>query len=191
MKNSLGRLMPRFLRRFAKANGGVAAIEFAMIIPPFLMILFVMLESGFMLFTEYVLQTSVQKAAREIRTGQAQSAGLNAAAFRAKICTIAGIIIDCTKVTVYARPENTFATLKANLPLSLNVGASYGGPPNPTNYGCGTPLQAGGVIATYDWKFKVPFFMSPLGNVNGGDTRRLYGIAIFRNEPFPSNWKGC
>jgi hypothetical protein len=29
-------------------------------------------------------------------------------------------------------------------------------------------------------------FMTFLGNFNGGKTRRLYGIAIFQNEPFPA-----
>jgi Flp pilus assembly protein TadG len=192
MKSIAAKFVPKLFRRFAKSERGVTAIEFAIVIPPFLLIMFVMVESGFMLFTEYVLQTSVQKAARQIKTGQAQSAGLTAATFKTEVCKLAGIIIDCSKITVYARPENTFATLKSNLPSFMNVGASYGGAPaNPTNYGCGAPLQAAGVIATYDWKFSVPFFMSPLGNIDNNNTRRLLGVAVFRNEPFPSNWTGC
>jgi len=67
----------------------------------------------------------------------------------------------------------------------LNVGSKPDGTPNPTSYSCGTPEQAAGVIATYDWKFTMPF-MSFLGNFNEGKTRRLYGIAIFQNEPFPA-----
>ncbi len=39
------------------------------------------------------------------------------------------------------------------------------------------------VIATYDWDFAFPF-MNFLGNVFDGEKRRIYGIAIFRNEPF-------
>jgi Flp pilus assembly protein TadG len=191
MRRIAGRFVPKLFRRFAKSERGVTAIEFAFVMPPFLLIMFVMVESGFMLFTEYVLQTSVQKAARQMKTGQAQSGGMTASGFKTEICKLAGIIIDCSKITVYARPENTFSSLKSNLPSFLNVGNSYSATPNPTNYGCGAPLQAAGVVATYDWKFSVPYFMSPLGNVDSGNARRLFGLAVFRNEPFPSNWTGC
>jgi hypothetical protein len=40
------------------------------------------------------------------------------------------------------------------------------------------------VVATYDWDFTFPF-MDFLGNIQGGSKRRLGGIAIFKNEPFP------
>jgi hypothetical protein len=165
-----------------------------------------MLESGFMLFTEYVLQTSVQKAAREIKTGQAQFGGLSAADFKNKVCgtgSLAGKILDCSKVTVYVRPATTFSSLRSNMPSFLNVGNSFGGPPNVVNYGCGKSLEAAGVIATYDWTFSLPLFMYPLGNVNvgtkslfgvsvpGADQRRLFGLTVFRNEPFPGSWSGC
>jgi hypothetical protein len=46
----------------------------------------------------------------------------------------------------------------------------------------GKPLDAVGVVATYDWDFAFPF-MDFLGNIDGSSKRRLHGIAIFRNEP--------
>jgi len=143
-------------------------------------------ETGIMLFTEYSIQAGVQEAAREIRTGQAQTAGLSAAGFKSKICEITGIVIDCeSDLTVYVRPANTFTSLASVLPTYMNVGAKPDGTPNPTSYDCGGPSQAAGVIATYDWDFTMPF-MTFLGNINGGEKRRLYGLAIFQNEPFSS-----
>ncbi len=41
------------------------------------------------------------------------------------------------------------------------------------------------MIATYDWDFAFPF-MDFLGNFGDGSKRRIYGLAIFRNEPFGS-----
>ena len=67
----------------------------------------------------------------------------------------------------------------------MNVGAKPDGTPNPTSYDCGGPSQAAAVVATYDWKFTMPF-MKFLGNFDGGKKRRLYGLAIFQNEPFPA-----
>lgn len=150
------------------------------------MLMGVIMETGIMLFSEYAIQAGVQEAAREIRTGQAQTANLSAAGFKSKICDLAGIVIDCeSSLTVYVRPANTFTSLETVLPNYLNVGAKPDGTPNPTSYDCGGPSQAAGVIATYDWDFTMPF-MKFLGNINGGEKRRLYGIAIFQNEPFPA-----
>lgn len=184
MRHFLNRLRPKLARRFAKSDSGATAVEFSLVAFPFFMLMGCIMETGIMLFSEYSIQAGVQESAREIRTGQAQNASLSAAAFKAKICEITGIVIDCaSKLTVYVRPASTFTTLSTILPTYLNVGAKPDGTPNPTSYDCGGPSQAAAVIATYDWDFTMPF-MTFLGNINGGEARRLYGLAIFQNEPF-------
>jgi Flp pilus assembly protein TadG len=186
MRDFLNRFRPKFARRFAKSDSGATAVEFSLVAFPFFILMGCICETGIMLFTEYSIQAGVQEAAREIRTGQAQTAGLNAAGFKSKICEITGIVIDCeSDLTVYVRPANTFTSLASVLPTYMNVGAKPDGTPNPTSYDCGGPSQAAGVIATYDWDFTMPF-MTFLGNINGGEKRRLYGLAIFQNEPFSS-----
>ncbi|HLA02465.1 MAG TPA: TadE/TadG family type IV pilus assembly protein [Aestuariivirga sp.] len=186
MRDFLNRFRPKLVRRFAKSDSGATAVEFSLVAFPFFMLMGCICETGIMLFTEYSIQAGVQEAAREIRTGQAQTAGLSAAGFKSKICEITGIVIDCeSDLTVYVRPANTFTSLASVLPTYMNVGAKPDGTPNPTSYDCGGPSQAAGVIATYDWDFTMPF-MTFLGNINGGEKRRLYGLAIFQNEPFSS-----
>ena len=191
MRGLFAKIRPKFMTGYGKSESGAAAIEFVTVIFPFIYVLGCIIETGLMLFTEYVLQSSVQDAARQIRTGSAQAAGLNAAAFKAKICTRIGILVDCTsKVTVYVKPDTSFASLKASIPSYLNVGLKADGTPNPTSYDCGQPSQPAAVIATYDWTFAMPF-MSFLGNINGNKARRLGGIAIFRNEPYPTSTTTC
>jgi Flp pilus assembly protein TadG len=169
-----------------KSESGAAAVEFSLVAFPFFMVMGCICETGIMLFTEYSIQAGVQDAARQIRTGQAQNSSMSAANFKSKICEITGIVIDCeSKITVYVRPAASFTALAAAMPSFMNVGAKPDGTPNPTSYSCGLPEQAAGVLATYDWEFTMPF-MTFLGNFNGGHTRRLYGIAIFQNEPFPA-----
>ncbi len=174
----------------ARSEKGVAAVEFAFIAPVFILTLGIMLETGLMTFTEFVIQSGVQRAAREVKTGLAQNASMSAADFKAKICTLAGVIINCSNIYVYLRPEGTFATLNANLPNPLAVGPSYSGGGTVQNFGCGGPMQAVALVATYDWKFSIPYFMKPIGNVDGGNSRRLVGLSVFRNEPFPYT-KSC
>ena len=186
MRAFLNRFRPKCVRRIIKSENGAAAVEFALVAFPFFMVMGSICETGIMLFTEYSIQAGVQDAARQIRTGQAQNSSMTAANFKSKICETTGIVIDCEgKVTVYVRPAASFAALAGVMPSFMNVGTKPDGTPNPTSYSCGAPEQAAGVLATYDWKFTMPF-MSFLGNFNGGKTRRLYGIAIFQNEPFPA-----
>ncbi len=186
MRGITNKFRPKLVRRFAKSENGATAVEFSLVAFPFFMLMGCICETGIMLFSEYAIQTGVQEAAREIRTGQAQTAGLSAAAFKMKICDLAGIVIDCeANLTVYVRPANSFAALETAMPNYLNVGAKPDGTPNPISYDCGAASQAAGVVATYDWDFTMPF-MKFLGNINGGEKRRLYGLAIFQNEPFPA-----
>jgi Flp pilus assembly protein TadG len=184
---------PREKRRlFRKDASGATAIEFAMIAPLFFLMLGVMLETGLMMFTEYVLQASVQEASRKVRTGQAQSAALTAGQFKTEICKMAKIIINCEgKVTVYMRAEANFTTLAASSPAATTIGVKVDGTTDPTTFMCGAPSQAVAVIATYDWQFAIPYFMQYFSTFGDGKFRRLAGFSMFRNEPFPAAAGTC
>jgi Flp pilus assembly protein TadG len=166
-------------RRYAKSESGAAAVEFAMVALPFFMLLGVILETGIMMFFEYTLQASVQ-------TGQAKTLALNAANFKTEICKTAGLLMDCAgKVQVYVNSDpNGFAALKAKFPSPLSVGSASDGTPGPASFVCGEPLNAVGVVATYDWNFVFPF-MNFNANTSVTTMRRLTGVVMFSNEPFP------
>jgi hypothetical protein len=192
----LSRLGDRLRRscasRLWRSEDGVTAIEFAMIAPLFFLLLGSIMETGIMLFSEYSLQTSVQSAGRLVRTGQAQEQKLTAAQFKNEICKTAEIVMDCAGgVSVYLIPAANFAALQATVPSYLQVGNSYGGPPGASSYDCGKPSQVVALIATYDWKFTMPFLKQHFGNVDGNTKRRLAGFAMFQNEPFPDTGNTC
>jgi Flp pilus assembly protein TadG len=188
MGEKIMRFADRIRRRgFRRNEQGATAVEFAMIAPLFFLMLGVVLETGLMLFTEYTLQTSVQEAARIVRTGQAQEGQMNVGQFKSELCKLAGKLIDCNgKVTVYMKADNNFTSLSTTVPSYLSIGPNADGSTNPTVFQCGAPSQPIALIATYDWDFSLPYFMSFLGNRNSGQTRRLAAFAMFRNEPFPT-----
>lgn len=195
LKNSLRNTR---LGRFLSNDDGVTAIEFAFLGPLFIVGLLVTFESSLMLFTEYVIQTSVQEAARLVRTGQAQDKKFKANDFKDAICSIAKFAFDCNgKLTVYMNTAATFSALEASTPSYLTItGGSFGkdgdGNDNPPPFQCGNPNQAVALIATYDWNIATPWIMSGFANVDGDDrTRRLVGFSMFRNEPFPSGGNQC
>jgi Flp pilus assembly protein TadG len=166
-------------RRYSKAEEGSAAVEFAMVGVPFFYMLFAILETGLVMFTEYTLQASVQEASRLVKTGQAQKAGMSAAQFKSKVCETAGIIIDCMgQATVYVNAMPNFNALNAAAPSMMTVG-----PDGTQGFNAGLPSQATAIVVTYDWDFALPF-MRVFSNLPGGQKRRLIGFAIFRNEPY-------
>lgn len=178
--------------KICKNDGGVTAIEFAMVAPLFFLLLGSIMETGIMLFTEYSLQTSVQTAGRLVRTGQAQEQQLTANQFKDKICETASIVMNCADgVTVFMTSAASFSALSAAVPSYLSIGNSYGGPAGPSSYSCGNPTQSVAVIATYDWTFTMPFLKEHFGNVDGNNKRRLAGFAMFQNEPFPTSSNHC
>lgn len=177
---------PRQSKDFAKDDTAATAVEFAMVAPVFFLMLGVVLETGLMLFTEYVLQTSTQEAARLVRTGQAHELKYTAAQFKTQLCKLAGTIIDCNnKVTVYLRADDKFSTLATNTPSYLSIGPADDGTPSTSVYNCGAPKESVALIATYDWDFVIPYFMNFLGNRKANTSRRMAGFAMFKNEPFP------
>ena len=176
------------MARFAISQSGATAVEFAIVAGPFFYVLGCICETGLMLFTEYVIQNSVQEAARIVRTGQATAGDgtniLSQSDFKAAICENVSIIIDCDgAVSVYVNNANTFAALTTAMPDPLSVGPRADGGRYTVVYQPGAQLKTTTVIATYDWDFAFPF-MDFLGNIGDGGKRRLYGLAIFRNEPF-------
>lgn len=182
------RRLARKARRFGQSESGASAVEFALVAAPFFYVLGCTCETGLMLFTEYVLQNSVQEAARMVRTGQVSSSDgtalMSAAEFKAKVCDTVSIVIDCdTKVTVYVNSSTSFTNLSATVADPLTIGKKADGTAYPVVFTPGGKLQTATVIATYDWDFAFPF-MDFLGNINNGAERRLHGIALFRNEPF-------
>ena len=188
MRERLGQMLRRATARMRRDERGATAVEFALVIGPFMLVLGVIIETGLMFFTEYVLQSSVQEAARQIRTGQAQSAAMTQATLKTNfLCDTLNIIINCnTKVYVYVNAQASYTALQTALPSMLTVGPSYGGSTVNTSYNCGQPSQAVAIVATYDWEFTLPYFMGFFGNMGDDQMRRLVGFAMFRNEPFPA-----
>lgn len=174
--------------RFWAAESGAVAIELALVIAPFLLLLAGIVELGFLLHTEASLQNATDEAGRLIRTGQATSRTgailMSSATFRERLCAQATTIPNCTHaLSIDVRSKSNFTDLASSMPDPVTVGpANLGGAPV-ISYSPGGASMPTSVIVTYDWKLTLPI-MRPFGNVFSGGARRLQAITIFRNEPF-------
>ena len=68
------------VRRFARRDDGVAAVEFGMVAAPFLALMFAIMETAIVFFASQTLETAVADSARLIMTGQAQTQSFDAGA---------------------------------------------------------------------------------------------------------------
>jgi Flp pilus assembly protein TadG len=169
---------------FRRAEDGATAIEFALLGPPFLILLFMIMEVGLVFFGAFALDGAVDKSARLIRTGQMQAGGFDEAGFRNAICENLAGPIDCgenLKFDVKSFPSFSAVVLDPPVNDQGEVEEEFG-------YSPGGSSQVVVVRVFYEWELigKLPNFGIPnfgLSNLANGN-RLLQSTAVFRNEPF-------
>jgi Flp pilus assembly protein TadG len=174
------------LKAFWSDRSGVTAVEFALVGPPFLLLLIGLLEVGTAYFASVTLENGVQTVSRQIRTGEIQAQSLTAAQFKIKLCDEVGPLIPCdANLYVDARVFNSFnASQTPPSPLDPNTGQI-----NPAfTFNPGTAGDIVLVRAFYVWQVATPLLGALLANMtaNNGSTSQdilLGSAAVFRNEP--------
>jgi Flp pilus assembly protein TadG len=166
-------------RRFIRRQEGGAAVEFGLVAAPFLALLFAVIETAIVFFAGQALETAVAKSSRMIMTGQAQSQGFDAGAFKNAVCAQIYGLFDCQNgVYVDVRTFSSFANVTMASPVDSNG-----------NFQSNFTYQPGGPgdIVVVRLFYLYPVYVSLLGfnlsNVNGG-THLLAATAAFRNEPY-------
>lgn len=167
------------MRRFARAQGGTAAVEFALVAAPFLALVFAILETALVFFAGQTLESAATDTARLIMTGQAQTAGYSQSDFKTAVCNrLAGGLFDCLNgVYVDVKTYSSFSTI-TNAPPIIN------GQLDTSNmaYTAGGPGDIVVVRLYYQW----PIYVSALDMLAnlGGNSRLLVATSVFRNEPY-------
>jgi Flp pilus assembly protein TadG len=158
---------------------GAAAVEFGLVAAPFLALVFAIMETAIVFFASQALETAAANCSRLIMTGQAQSQGFDAAAFKNAVCATIYGLFDCQN-GLYVN-VNTFTSF-SNVGMLNPVNAQS----NFQNNFSYQPSGPGDIVVVQLF-YKYPVYVSLLGfnlsNVNGG-TRLLAASAAFRNEPY-------
>jgi Flp pilus assembly protein TadG len=171
----------RLLRRYRRSQSGVTAVEFAIVAPPFLMLLLAIFEVGIMLFSEYVIEHGVGQAARMIRTGEVQLQPMSDAEFKTLVCGRLATYLDCeSKLHIDVRAFDDFDKVELSPPLTSEGELSSDVTNN--NFQPGAPLEVVVVRVYYEWALFAPG-MTYMSNMSGG-RRLLAAGAAFRNEPY-------
>ncbi len=191
------RLISRSKRlcRFGRDDRGATAVEFALVITPFLMFVCALMGSTIFFFVSNSLEKGMDETSRLVRTGQAITSKMTLAQFKKSICDGAGGWIDCTKLQVWAQSWPDWSALNPDDPTGQNphacvdtnntveVNTSDAGKPIATYSGGASDVVI--VTTCYQWDFaaKVPFLR--LGNMQNG-TMMIQNSTAFRTEPYPA-----
>ncbi len=183
------------LRRVRRNEEGATAIEFAMVIAPFLAFIFQTMEVALVYGGTVSLEHALEQSARKIRVGAPMA---TIAEFKDDVCSHVVLLSDCkSKLIVDVR---TLASLGGA--GGVDVMSSYtDGGGNLLDPGTSPPqydVGAGGsdvmVNVFYKWDIfaQLPFYfnwqgtgatVSPLANQADG-SRVVSATVIFKNEPF-------
>lgn len=178
-------------RRFYGAIGGdergSTAVEFAIVAPLFLAIVFSILEAGWYFFVRSSVEQAGANAARLIRTGQAQD-GVSRDAFFNEICRVVDTFGECEKtLTIDVARFANFSALAADLsePVCRDAddptikGAQF----DESDYGAQREIVR--VRICFLYKPINPALGLNLAQTEDG-RRKMISVSIFRNEPFES-----
>jgi Flp pilus assembly protein TadG len=174
--------LARRIARWRSDEAGVTAVEFGMVITPFLMLLFGIIATGLFFFTTFSLENAVEQAARLMRTGQAQTANMTTEQFKAEVCSHAPPFVDCAgKMRVSVQKFNEWSQITPeNTPQCLDVGGNLS---STATYNTPAANEVALVWVCYEWDMvkNIPFFN--LGNMSNG-ARLIQAATTFRVEPY-------
>ena len=185
----------RLFARFGRNLDGVTAIEFGIISAPLFGLIFAIMQSSLAFLMQQGLRASLDSAARQELTGEAQNnaAIVDGASFRDQLICSKNILpsfVTCSNIVVDVRAAATFGALAAN-----DVNSSF--MTSGAQFTTGQPCQIMIVRAAYPmpnflplltWAagYKVVTNLTGLSTYKGALVKMLSAAAVFRNEPFGS-----
>ena len=176
----------RYAARFARADRGATAVEFALIAVPFFTLMFGLMELTMVLLASTTLESATESAARRIRTGEFQQSGANTKAdFKTLVCNkMSWMQTQCSAdLFVDVQTFANFAAMAANTPVS---GSAFN--PAATCFSAGEPTDIVLVRTYFRWRLFTPLLNNALQNMGSGSGMRLISSATaFRNEPYNEN----
>ena len=172
--------------RFLKNRKGTAAIEFAIIAPVFLALMFSIFEVGWFHFVNATVNSATTNASRLVRTGQAQLAGLTKEEYFDQVCDVVEAFGDCDdKLTVDVATFADFQALADDTSSATCRDAPQEDIDNiPYSPGAEDAIVRVRVCLLY--KTLNPAIGMSMAE-EGSSERRVVSTLVFRNEPYERN----
>jgi Flp pilus assembly protein TadG len=168
---------------FLRDRRAGAAVDFALTLFPFLMVLLVMINSALILLAGQVLQTAATSAGRLVLTGQAQNANYTAAQFKTNVCASLTVMFNCTS-NLYLDIESTSTSSFSNISLANPTNANGTLNTSGFGYSMGNPGDLVIVRLIYQWPIAASGLVGAVMNPISPTNYTLVATVAFRNEPY-------
>jgi Flp pilus assembly protein TadG len=173
------------VKTFASNEAGTTAIEFAMVAPPFLMMVFGIINTGMFFYSVNSLDRGLEDSSRRIRTGELQNLGtVTAGSYKTMLCDAATAYVDCANVQVLIQSQTSWAALGAQ---SCQSGGTLTPSTGPSNTSLSTLTGTAGAIvlitACYKWEFAKYLPFLKFGSLADGSAL-IQSSTAFKTEPY-------
>lgn len=174
------RTAKRGLAAFLRREDGAAAVEFALVIGPLILMIFACIELALVIILSVTLDNATEAAAREIRTGIMTGANSSVNTFRQKVCTNMGWLqAGCNaSLRVDVKTYDSFSQVPTT---DLIKDGEFDNTQFTYNIGAGSKIQM--VRAYFQWPLFTPLLNGGLSTLSNGDAV-VSAKVVFRNEPF-------
>ncbi|MBI1251606.1 MAG: pilus assembly protein [Alphaproteobacteria bacterium] len=169
-------------RSFVRREDGVTVIEFALVAAPFFWLIIALGEIGVMSLAQTNLNLAMSELGRDIRTGEAQAAGMTQAQAQEAVCDN---LRDIMPMECPGRLFIDVETFEAFVDIGVNPPVENGQfQAGQMDFDPGVQSEIVLVRGYYRWQVITPFFGSIFSNI-GSNERLLSSAFLFRNEPWP------
>jgi Flp pilus assembly protein TadG len=168
------------LRRFSKDERGSNAIEFVLLIFPFTLMMFAVIETGVSFAAQQLISNAADDVARGLRVDTIKQADATPTSIKDAICNQISVLVaaNCPELSIDLQTYTSFGVVPITIPRTpggdLNT-ASFVIAPGPR----GSINQ---IRVFYKWPIMADFMRKYLSDLPGGKTL-LYSTLTWRNEP--------
>lgn len=168
------------LSRFLKSRDGATALEFALLVVPFSLLTFAVLESCISFAGQQVLANATDDIARDIRTGQFKKVEITPAEIQRRLCAKISIMVasGCPGLTFDLQQYATFKD-------ASDVRIEFEGRTNVKTKGvtAAGPSTINMLRVFYKWPIITDFLRKSMSNFDD-NTILQFASVTWQNEPF-------
>jgi Flp pilus assembly protein TadG len=160
---------------FATRQDGGPAVEFALVAPIFIVVVYATVQCAIIYICNAYLETGAELAARQVLTNQTGS--LSVSQFQTKVCANLPALFTCSSLKIGLQPATSITSISTTAPTFNSDGSLKGSLP----YAQPTSGQIGVLQVMYQW----PVIGLPLGwnfaNLGNG-TYLMLSTQVFKVE---------
>lgn len=184
-----------FLHRLWRAREGASALEFAILAPVFLLLIFAITEFSLIMLVSNIMENATSITSRLGRTGYSEATLSREDTIRAQVEQRAGVFLDPARLTISAKSYSLFNQIgdaepwndtnhngiaEAGEYTDINGNGVYDTDMGSAGYGGADDVVV--YTVRYPWTILTPILREILGDANGEFP--ITAHAVVKNEPY-------